>query len=112
MIEVGGTIDEFNGRLELVGVELREHIVDFGEVTPEEVTIADLAARADPLDSDGPAALVFGDVAGYDLRDHTAAESLRSLETSEDRPAASAAAGGARGAATRHQRAGAGPREE
>ena len=75
-------------------------------------TIADLAAGADPLDSDGPAALVIGDVAGYDLRDHTAAESLRSLETSEDRPAASAAAGGARGAGTRHQRAGAGPREE
>jgi uroporphyrin-III C-methyltransferase/precorrin-2 dehydrogenase/sirohydrochlorin ferrochelatase len=76
-------------------------------------TIADLAAGAVALDSDGPAALVIGDVAGFDLRDHAAGESLTTSETSDERPAAaSAAAGAARTAGTRHRRAGVAPREE
>ena len=50
LIEVGGTVTEFNGRLELVGVELRDHIEDFGALTPEEVTIADLLGSVDARD--------------------------------------------------------------
>jgi len=73
-------------------------------------TIADLAAGTVTLEGDGPAALVIGEVAGFDLRDEPAGASP---ELSEDRPAAvSAAAGGARTAGARHQRAGAVSREE
>ena len=76
-------------------------------------TIADLAAGGVTLDGDGPAALVIGDVAGFDLRDQASGELLGTSETSDERPAAaSATAGGTRAAGTRHQRAGAAPREE
>ena len=75
-------------------------------------TIADLAGSAPSLDSDGPAALVIGNVAGFDLRDHAAGASLGTSEPSATRPAAASAAGAARAAGTRPQRAGAAPREE
>jgi uroporphyrin-III C-methyltransferase/precorrin-2 dehydrogenase/sirohydrochlorin ferrochelatase len=73
-------------------------------------TIADLAAGAVSLDGDGPAALVIGEVAGFDLRAHATGDSLRPSDASENRPVASAA--GAQRAGTRHQRAGIAPREE
>ena len=52
LIEVGGTVTEFSGRLELEGLDLREHIPGVGELTPEVTTIATLAAATsarDPL---------------------------------------------------------------
>jgi uroporphyrin-III C-methyltransferase/precorrin-2 dehydrogenase/sirohydrochlorin ferrochelatase len=78
-------------------------------------TIADLSAGSAALEGDGPAAIVIGDVAAFDLRSGAAWQGPAAGAGEplvEDPPAARSAAGGARAASSRRQGAGAGPREE
>ena len=50
LIEVGGTLQEFSGRLQMAGITLRERIEDFGVPDPTAVTVGELAASTDARD--------------------------------------------------------------
>lgn len=52
LIEVGGVVEEFNGRLELINPQLRQRIAGFGAIRPQVATLATLSqstSARDPL---------------------------------------------------------------